>query len=137
MSEDSQRIGAFLDMLAVERGAADNTLQAYRRDLDDAVASLPSGLVSASGADLTGYQQSLSKQGMAASTIARRPSALRQFYRFEVEEGLRTTNPASDLVTPTLRRNVPDVLSREDMTTLLAACEGESVRDRRISAFWS
>ncbi|MFC6198127.1 tyrosine recombinase [Ponticaulis profundi] len=131
MSEDSQRIGAFLDMLAVERGAANNTLQAYRRDLDDAVASLPSGLVSASGADLTGYQQSLSKQGMAASTIARRLSALRQFYRFEVEEGLRTTNPASDLVTPTLRRNVPDVHSREDMTTLLAACEGESMRDRR------
>lgn len=118
-------------MLSVEKGAASNTLDAYRRDLNDASDFLPDGLVSATKDQLSAYQQSLSKAGFATSTIARRISALRQFYRFELEEGLRTDNPASQIDLPQIQRPIPEVLSREAVKQLLAACEGESEKDVR------
>lgn len=118
-------------MLSVERGAARNTLDAYRRDLDDASETLPSGLVEADAEELRLYQQSLSREGFAASTIARRLSAMRQFFRFELEEGLRLNNPAGDVEAPQIQRQVPDVLSREEMSRLLDACEGDAPKDIR------
>ncbi len=133
MTEDRPRIAGFLDMLSVERGAAQNTLDAYRRDLEDASHALPRGLVKASRDGLADYQQTLSRNGFAASTIARKLSALRRFFRYELEEGLRTDNPADNLDAPQIRRDVPKVLSRDEVSALLAACEGEHVKDKRDS----
>lgn len=133
-SDTRDRINAFLEMQAVERAASDNTLAAYRRDLNDAAAFLSSSgrdLVTTDRSGLSDYQQSLSDEGFAASTIARRISALRQFYRFELEEGLRDTNPAQGLSAPDASREVPDVLSREEVAALLSACEGEHPKDVR------
>ena len=128
------RINAFLDMQAVERAASENTLAAYRRDLNDAesfLGSRGSGLGPASREDLTAYQQSLADEGFATSTIARRISALRQFYRFEVEEGVRDNNPAQSLSTPGKPRPTPKVLSREAVGELLDACTGDHPKDVR------
>lgn len=133
-AETRDRINAFLEMQAVERAASDNTLAAYRRDLNDAAGYLDvtgRDLVTTDRAGLTDYQQSLSDEGLAAATIARRISALRQFYRFELEEGLRETNPAQGLSAPDASREVPDVLSREEVAALLSACEGEHPKDVR------
>lgn len=118
-------------MLSVERGAAQNTLDAYRRDLSDASEFLPSGLVDATQDELSEYQQNLSRQGMAAATIARRISALRQFYRFELEDGLRDNNPAARITSPQTARKIPDALSREDVVRLLEACAGDTDKDIR------
>tara|TARA_Y100000052_G_C2955591_1_gene89873 strand:+ start:26279 stop:27211 length:933 start_codon:yes stop_codon:yes gene_type:complete len=129
-----ERINAFLEMQAVERAASDNTLAAYRRDLNHAADSLSESgcdLVAATRSDLAAYQQSLSDLGLAASTIARRISALRQFYRFELEDGMRDTNPAQGLTPPDANRKVPDVLSREETGALLRACEGDGDKDIR------
>src|SRR3954453_22228777 len=78
---------AFLEMLSAERGASLNTLQAYRRDLDDFRAH--AGLLAAAGAsEVRAYLSDLAGRGFAPTSQARRLSALRQFFRFLVAEGL-------------------------------------------------
>ena len=120
---DHRRIDAFLEMLAVEQNASRHTLDAYGRDLQDAAAYMSSkgtSLIKAERDDLAGYQQSLSVRGLSASTAARKTSALRRFFKFELEEGYRQDDPTQRLETPTLARKIPDVLSREEMSRLLS-----------------
>ena len=84
---------AFLEMMAVERAAARNTLTAYGKDLLDASAFLAArgrDLASASAEDVEAYFAGLGAKGLAASTAARRRAAVRQFYRFVLGEGWRT-----------------------------------------------
>ena len=134
MSANRSQIDAFLDMLTVERSASENTIAAYRRDLNDAagfLAVLGKDLIDADREALAAWQQSLATDGLAASTIARRISALRQFYRFEVEEGGLETNPALALSSPEAQRDVPNVLSREAVGALLEACIGDHPKDKR------
>ncbi|MCI4644029.1 MAG: tyrosine recombinase [Hyphomonadaceae bacterium] len=124
---DGHRIAAFLEMISAERGAAANTLEAYGRDLDDASEFLAGGLIKATPANLRGYIQDLGRRGMAPATISRKRSALRRFFRFLFQEGDRSDDPTSQLDAPKSRRVVPDVLSREEMMTLITAC-GEDTR---------
>jgi integrase/recombinase XerD len=131
---DARRIDAFLDTLRAERGAADNTIDAYRRDLEDASSSLLTGgsnLMSAGETELRGYVRELHARGMAPATVARRLSALRRFYRFLLGENERSDNPTSRLDGPSPRRDIPDVLSREDMTRLIEAARGPEPADIR------
>jgi integrase/recombinase XerD len=119
---DHARIEAFLEMMSAERGASSNTLDAYGRDLLDASGYLGGGLVKAAPNDLSGWMQSLAKDGLAASTQARKLSSLKRFYRFLFEEGDRKDDPTSRLDGPKVQRDIPDVLSREEVQRLLAAC---------------
>ena len=87
---------AFLEMMSAERGAADNTLEAYRRDLDDAsavLASLGTSLARAQADDIRGVIGDLAARGFSPASQARRLSALRQFYKFLHAEGLRNDDP--------------------------------------------
>ena len=124
---DSARIEAFLEMMSVERGASLHTLDAYGRDLQDASTFLGNHLNSASPKQLSDWLQSLSRQGFAASTQARKLSAIKRYFRFLFEEGDRKDDPTSKLEGPRTRREVPDVLSREEMARLLEVCR-EDVR---------
>lgn len=124
---DLTRIEAFLEMMSAERGAAQNTLDAYARDLTDASGFLGGGLVKASPSQISAWMQDLSARGLAASTSARRLSAVKRFFRFLFEEGDRKDNPTSGLDGPKKHRDVPDVLSREEMSRLIDAC-GEDLR---------
>jgi integrase/recombinase XerD len=128
---DSRLIHLFLDMLAAERGAAANTLAAYRRDLDDFVAYLAErgGSVAQAGSDhLRAYLAALGRRGFATTSVARRLSALRQLYRFLYAEGHRKDDPAAVLDGPKRGKALPKVLSVEQVDTLLAtaraACAG-------------
>ncbi|MGP1394901.1 MAG: site-specific tyrosine recombinase XerD [Inquilinaceae bacterium] len=121
---------AFLDMLTAERGAAMNTRLAYRRDLLDVSRFLQDRngtLERASSDDLRGYFGHLAAQpgarrpATAGRTIARRLSALRQFYRFLASEGLRQEDPTSVIDSPRLGRPLPKVLSEDEVDRLLAA----------------
>ncbi|QDK33028.1 recombinase XerD [Sphingomonas sp. IC081] len=114
-------------MLAAERGAAANTLAAYRRDLEAAMDEL-GDLVGASGAALAGLGAAWSD--VAPATLARRCSALRQFYGFLVDEGLREDDPSPSLPRPVTRRPLPRLLSREEVTRFLARAEEEAEGDR-------
>ena len=126
---DAARIDAFLEMMSAERGASPNTLDAYGRDLRDASDGLRGKLTRADAKDVSRYVASLAAQGLAARTQARKLSSLRRFFRFLFEEGDREDDPTSKLEGPKAGRDIPDVLSREEVERLIDAC-GEDVRLR-------
>jgi integrase/recombinase XerD len=131
---DTRRIEAFLDTLRAERGAADNTIEAYRRDLEDASEFLRanrSSLIDASERELSAFVRDLHERGMSAATVSRRLSALRRFFRFQLGDNERQDNPTSRLDGPTLRRDPPDVLSREEVSRLIEAAQGPEPSDIR------
>ncbi|MDW6026073.1 site-specific tyrosine recombinase XerD [Mesorhizobium sp. BAC0120] len=113
------RIEAFLEMLSAERGASDNTLQSYRRDLEDAAKQLRVGLAEASAADLRAYLSGIAAQGFAASSQARKLSTLRQFYKFLYSEGLRPDDPTGTLDSPRKDRSLPKIMSEGETGRLL------------------
>lgn len=123
---DMVRIEAFLEMMSAERGASPNTLDAYGRDLLDASSYLGGTLTRADSSDLSGWLQSLAKDGLAASTQARKLSSLKRFFRFLFEEGDRKDDPTSRLDSPKVQRDVPDVLSRDEVDRLLRACDEDT-----------
>lgn len=110
-------------MLATERGAAANTIAAYRRDLEGAEQAL-GDLAEADGASLARLGQVWS--GLAPSSLARKCSALRQFYGFCLDEGLRADDPSGALPRPSIRRPLPRLLSHEDVESLLLRAEEEA-----------
>ncbi len=116
-----RHVEAFLEMLSAERGAAVNTLAAYAADLADASGSIPGALARADEAALRGYLGGLSRAGRSARTAARRLSALRQFYRFLLREGVRADDPAERLDAPRLAPALPRCLSEAEVDALLAA----------------
>ncbi len=131
---DDRRIDAFLDTLRAERGAADNTIDAYRRDLEDASSFLRANrtsLVDAGERDLSAFVRDLHERGMSAATVSRRLSALRRFFRFQLGDNERQDNPTSRLDGPAFRRDPPDVLSREEVARLIEAAEGPEPSDLR------
>jgi len=115
-------IELFLDMLSAERGAGANTLEAYRHDLDDLARQLPATgtIAAATTDDLRGYLAGLTRRGFSASSVARRLSALRQFFRFLYAEGHRADNPAAVIAGPRRPRALPKVLSIKEVDRLLA-----------------
>ena len=120
---DSTLIELFLDMLASERGAAPNSLTAYRRDLDDLSAHLGETgemLGSATTEDIRHYLACLAQRGFKTSSVARRLSAARQIYRFLYAEGYRGDDPASVLEGPKRGRPLPKILSIDEVDRMLA-----------------
>jgi integrase/recombinase XerD len=113
----------FLDMVAAERGGAANTLEAYARDLDDLTGYLATRnrtVSSASTTDLRSYLAALADRGFAASSVARRLSAIRQLYRFLFAEGYRSDDPAAIIEGPKRGRALPKVLSITEVDQLIA-----------------
>jgi integrase/recombinase XerD len=114
----------FLEMMAVERGAARHTLDAYRRDLSDYLRFLQARGLGAEGADgaaVRAYLSELSRRGMAASTAARRLSAIRQFHRFLYLEGARSDDPTQTIDGPRRQRPLPRLLDLAEIEALIAA----------------
>lgn len=125
-------VDAFLDMLTTERGAAMNTRQAYWRDLADVSLFLRNNknveISDANTEHLKAYLQDLSdksnskssgKGKIAVRTVARRLSALRQFYRYLVSEGVREDDPTSTIESPKQGRSLPKTLTEEEVTNLI------------------
>jgi integrase/recombinase XerD len=119
-----RHLEAFLEMMAAERGAARNTLAAYRADLEDLGAFLAAQGERLSGAQapaLRAYLASLAGQGLAPRTQARRLAAIRQFHKFLLREGVRTDDPARLLASPKPRAPLPKNLTEVEVEQLLAA----------------
>lgn len=118
------QVESFLEMMSAERGAATNTLQSYERDLEDARSFLNERgvrLAEAAPDDLRAYLGHLARQGFAASSQARRLSALRQFHKFLLREGIRADDPTMLLDTPRLPRTLPKYLTEQEVDALLGA----------------
>lgn len=114
---------AFLAMLAAERGAAINTLAAYRRDFagaEEAIGDLAAADREAV-ASLAGEWASL-----APSSVARKASALRQFFGFAIDEGWRQDDPSGALPRPRARRPLPKVMGHDQIAALFSRAEEEA-----------
>ncbi|WP_280953027.1 site-specific tyrosine recombinase XerD [Mangrovicella endophytica] len=146
-ARDSADIETFIEMMAVERGAAENTLTAYRRDLDDAAAFLSgegASLGTASTEEVKAYVAHLSARGFAATSQQRRMSSLRQFYKFLYAEGLRGDDPTGPIEGARRGRPLPKIMSEDEVDRLLDAAEaaaadptlapGASLRAKRLHA---
>src|SRR5579863_3077617 len=99
-TSDTRLIGLFLDMLAAEQGAGTNTLDAYRRDLEDFSAFLAGAGQDLAGAEtqpLRDYLAELDVRGFKSSSVARRLSAMRHLFRFLLNEQIRSDDPAAIL----------------------------------------
>jgi integrase/recombinase XerD len=121
-ARDQTLIELYLDMLAAERGAGANTLDAYRRDLADLSEHLTAarrGIATATTDDLRAYLGALAKRGFAASSLARRLSAIRQLFRFLYSERKRKDDPAAVLEGPKRARPLPKTLSIAEVDRLL------------------
>lgn len=124
MQKDPILIDFFLEMMASERNAAENTITSYRRDLENAASVLRSSkrnLAIANSADIEAYIEGLSLEGLAGSSMARHLSALKQFYRFLNTEGIREDNPTSIIETPRTRKPLPKSLEGYEVDMMLTA----------------
>ena len=118
-AHDGGLIDRFLEMMAAERGVAGNTLTAYRSDLSAASLVLQGKLAVAS-TDCLGKLASEWSE-LANTSVARKSSALRRFFGFLEEEGLRKDNPSAALPKPAQVRGLPKILSKEEVDLMFAA----------------
>ena len=121
-ASNERLINLFLDMLAAEQGAGDNTLEAYRRDLADLAAFLARTKASFTGVGTNGlrdYLADLDTRGFKSSSVARRLSAMRHLFRFLLNERIRSDDPAAILSGPKRGRGLPKVLSIADVDRML------------------
>lgn len=137
MTDSAEHISLFLEMLAAERGAAQNTLDAYRRDLDDYAGFFGARgrpLEAADSKDIQAYLQQLTDAGLSPASRARRLSAVRQLYKFLAAEGVVDGDPAAGLAGPKKARALPRVLSIAEVDLLIATAakriEGTEAHER-------
>jgi integrase/recombinase XerD len=125
-TSDAGLINLFLDMLAAEQGAGDNTLDAYRRDLEDFSEFIARDKQNFAGVEtqaLRDYLADLDSRGFKSSSVARRLSAMRHLFRFLLHERIRSDDPAAILSGPKRGRGLPKVLSISDVDRLLVCAK--------------
>ncbi|MCR6637012.1 site-specific tyrosine recombinase XerD [Devosia sp.] len=125
----SHLVGAFLEMMSAERGAAANTIAAYRRDLTSYagfVAGKKQTLLDCPRETVNAYLDGLKAEGLSASSSARHLSAIRQFHKFLCADGMRGDDPTRIVASPKTRRPLPKVLSVAEVDKLLKLAEEEA-----------
>ena len=144
---DATLVETYLEAASIENAASDNTLAAYRADLDlytGFLAGRGRSLLDAATVDVEDFVAGLAAEGYAAATQARRLSAVRQLHKFLYTEGRRTDDPTARVDRPRTRRPLPKVLSVEEVGRLMdatAATAAEPVEDQaealRRARFWA
>jgi integrase/recombinase XerD len=120
----------FIHYLAVEKGLARNTLEAYSRDLNTYLEFLEAegvgSFVETSKVTVMAFIQQLKKRGLAQRSITRALVALRGLYRYLAQEGHLEVNPLEDMELPRLTSTLPHVLTLQDVEQLLAQPDAET-----------
>jgi integrase/recombinase XerD len=111
-------IDIFLEALVAEKGRSTKTVSSYASDLTHADSELPNGLLNATEQDIQNYLSNLPDK---ASSIARKASALRSFYKFLMLEKIITTNPTKNIELPKRSRPLPKLLSTEEIDLLISS----------------
>jgi integrase/recombinase XerD len=119
--EDAALVDRFLDMMAAEAGASRHTLAAYRNDLERAAETVGGSLAAASADDL--LRLGTQWGALAPSTVARRSAALRRFFGFLVDDGLRSDDPSEALPRPHFERPLPRILDEPEISRMFEAAE--------------
>lgn len=123
-------IDVFLEALSAEKGRSEKTIAGYESDLNLADAALPNGLLSATGDDIQNYLTSLPDK---PSSIARKASAMRTFYKFLMLEKIITTNPTKNLELPKRTRPLPKLLTTDEIDLLISSA-GDIKNSTRLRA---
>ncbi|OUS15564.1 site-specific tyrosine recombinase XerD [Rhodospirillales bacterium 47_12_T64] len=134
---DQSRVSLFLEMMAAERGASLNTLQAYSRDLERFTDFLKipgqetggQRSIEATASDVRGYLEDLTLEGLSSRTQARHLSTLKQYYLFLMEEGVRKDNPVAEIDAPKIGQSLPKFLSVADTEKLLEAARNTTDKE--------
>lgn len=124
MAGAARHIEAFLEMLSAERGAAPNTIEAYRRDLEGFAAfaqSRGASIEGAAPADVSAFLTAASQAGLKSASRARRLSAVRQLYKFLLAEGVIANDPTHGHSGPRRQRALPKILNVAEVDNLIAA----------------
>jgi integrase/recombinase XerD len=129
--DDQALLDRFLDMMAAEAGASRHTLAAYRNDLERAAEGIGGTLFSASADDLSrlGAQWA----DLSPSTVARRSAALRRFFGFLVDDGLRRDDPSPALPRPRLERPLPRILDEQEVARMFEQAEDRASSHEAIA----
>ena len=126
--DDERLLEQFIEMLIAERGAAANTVAAYRRDLDDFlefVRARGRGAIDAESNDIRAFLEAVARRGLSARTAARRLSSIRQLFGFLLVEGFRDDDPSTVIDAPALGRPLPKVLSEDEVDRIIEAAHAE------------
>lgn len=140
MAGEARHLDSFLEMMAAERGAAGNTVAAYRRDAEDLLqflATLPDRPTLANVEDrhIRLYLASLAARELSTRTVSRRVAALRQLLGFLIAEGVRTDDPFARIDPPRRGRPLPSLLNEDEVARLLAAAKARpGIRGLRLHA---
>ena len=128
-------IDDFLEMMAAEKGAAQNTLAAYRRDVEQFAAfARVSGVSAFRQSHVSAFVQKLSEDKLAPKTIARKISALREYFKFLYSEREIKDNPAANVLSPKQKKPLPKFLTEEEIRRLIAAAKAhDDCRHRRTA----
>ncbi len=124
-------IESFLEMMSAERDAAKNTIEAYQRDLEDFASFLAKRkkhMLNANREIIISYLSQLENAWLARSSVARRLSAIKQFYQFLLLEGIVKENPTRIISAPKIARNLPKVLSVQEVDDLLKTAQNEATK---------
>ncbi len=133
-----QNLENFLEMMAAEKGAAQNTLEAYRRDILQFFEFFGTDATRAEERDISAFAQYLAQRGFAPRTQARKLSALREFYKFLYSEKEIGDNPTVRILSPRREKTLPKFLTAPEIKRLLATAErGEDFARQRLTAMFA
>ncbi len=128
----NEAVNRFLEMMSAERGASANTLEAYGRDVEEFLTYCGGmALKEISRDDVGDFVQYLGREGRSPKTVARKLSAVREFFKFLYTEKDIKDNPAADVLTPKQEKPLPKFLSEDEIKRLIAAakeCSGPKGR---------
>ncbi len=127
--EDNLLVEQFIEMMASERGVAQDTVMAYNRDLQGFLGyccNEKKRLNKIDGKGIEAFLATLSKSGISAQTIARKLSVLRQLFAFLYSEEHRSDDPTTNIDSPKLPKRLPAVLTKEDILLLLDAARSDN-----------
>ena len=129
--DDRALVDRFLDMMAAEAGASPNTLAAYRNDLERSAEALDGYLGSADPDAVRRLGEQW--RDLSPATVARRSAALRRFYGFLVDEGLRSEDPSPALPRPRFERPLPRILDSDEVARMFEQAEARAASDARMA----
>lgn len=129
--EDRALVDRFLDMMAAEAGASRHTLAAYRNDLERAAEGISGSLFAATPDDLARLGAQWSE--LASATVARRSAALRRFFGFLVDDGLRRDDPSAALPRPRFERPLPRILDEAEISRMFEAAEDRAASSEAMA----
>jgi integrase/recombinase XerD len=133
VTEDDRRLSdRFLEMMSAEFGASKHTLAAYRNDLERAAESFDGSLSRAGPHQLAGLAEAW--RDLSGATVARRSAALRRFYGFLVDEGLRADDPSAALPRPRLERPLPRILDEPEVSRIFEAAQDRAASGEATAA---